>query len=127
MAIAQVAQRVVDLDRATAFYTALLGVEPAARFVPPGLVFFNLDGVRLLLDDNAPSALIYFQVEDVEATIERLRREGVAIVSEPHVIFQHTDDRIGPAGMDEVMGFFTDSEGNTVGLVSYRPTSASDK
>ncbi|CAN5497646.1 glyoxalase [soil metagenome] len=120
MAVAQVAQRVVDLDRATAFYAALFGVEPAARFVPPGLVFFNLDGVRLLLDDKAPSALIYFQVEDVAATIERLRGEGVAIVSEPHVIFQHTDDRIGPAGNDEVMGFFTDSEGNTVGLVSYR-------
>lgn len=126
MAIAQVAQRVVDLDRASAFYERLLGVEPAARFVPPGLVFFNLDGVRLLLDDKAPSALIYFQVEDVEATIERLRGEGVAIVSEPHVIFQHTDDRIGPAGNDEVMAFFTDSEGNTVGLVSHRPTRTTD-
>lgn len=123
MAIAQVAQHVVDLDRATAFYSRFLGLEPAAKFKPPGLVFFNLDGVRLLLDDKAPSALIYFQVEDVNATIERLRTEGVAIVSEPHVIFQHTDDRIGPSGNDEVMAFFTDSEGNTVGLSSYRLTS----
>lgn len=122
MAIVQVAQRVQDLDRATAFYQKFLGIEPAARFDPPGLVFFNLDGVRLLLDDKAPSALIYLRVDDAAATIERLRSEGVEIVTEPHVIFQHVDDRIGPAGNDEVMAFFTDSEGNMVGIVEFRPT-----
>ena len=35
------------------------------------------------------------------------------------MIFQHTDDTLGPAGTDEWMAFITDSEGNTVGLVSY--------
>jgi methylmalonyl-CoA/ethylmalonyl-CoA epimerase len=122
MAIVQVAQRVIDLDRAEAFYASFLRQAPDARFVPPGLVFFNLDGVRLLLDDKAPSALIYFTVDDINASVERLRAAGVEIISEPHIIFQHADDRIGPAGHDEWMAFFTDSEGNTVGLVEHRPS-----
>ncbi len=35
------------------------------------------------------------------------------------MIFQHSDDTLGPAGTDEWMAFVNDSEGNTVGLVSY--------
>jgi methylmalonyl-CoA/ethylmalonyl-CoA epimerase len=66
--------------------------------------------------------LIYFRVDDAAAVIERLREKGVDIVTEPHVIFQHVDDRIGPSSTDEVMAFFTDSEGNTVGVVEYRST-----
>ncbi len=46
----QVAQRAEDLDRATRFYTELLGTGPVATYDPPGLVFFDLDGLRLLLD-----------------------------------------------------------------------------
>jgi len=54
-------------------------------------------------------------------TCEELRMQGVEIVSEPHVIFTHEDGALGPAGTDEWMAFFTDSEGNTVGLVSHEP------
>ncbi len=50
--------------------------------------------------------------------IDRLRDEGIEIVTEPHVIFSHDDDRLGPAGTDEWQAFFRDSEGNLVGLVS---------
>src|SRR5213078_3332339 len=50
--LVQVALRATDLDRAAAFYSELLGVEPSGRFEPPGLLFFDLDGVRLLLDGN---------------------------------------------------------------------------
>ena len=46
---------------------------PTARFDPPGLLFFDLDGVRLLLDVGAPTALLYLRVDDVAATVERLR------------------------------------------------------
>ena len=120
----QVAQRAEDLSRAADFYRRLLGSEPTAQFDPPGLVFFDLDGTRLLLDRVAPSALIYLAVDDVRASIEQLRAEGVEIEGEPHVIFQHADDTLGPAGTDEWMGFVKDSEGNTVGLVSRSPTAA---
>ncbi len=120
--IAQVAQRAEDLDRATGFYTAILGVEPSARFDPPGLVFFSLGQTRLLLDRAVPSALVYLAVEDVRVTVDRLRAEGVDVETEPHVIFSHEDDTLGPAGTDEWMAFIKDSEGNTVGLVSHAPT-----
>jgi methylmalonyl-CoA/ethylmalonyl-CoA epimerase len=85
-------------------------------------VFFDLQGVRLLLDEGAPSALIYLGVPDLDAVLARCRRDGVEIVTEPHVIFSHTDDRLGPAGTDEWMAFLKDSEGNTIGLVSQRPS-----
>lgn len=120
--IFQVAQHADDLDRAQKFYTMLLGSEPTGAFDPPGLLFFQAGPARLLLEQGAPSSLIYLRVDDVAETVERLRVAGVPIVSEPHVIFRHSDDRLGPAGTDEWMAFLTDSEGNTVGLVSHART-----
>ena len=122
MKLVQIAQHAEDLDRAARFYTELFGFGPAARYDPPGLLFFDLDGVRLLLDRAAPSALHYYPVADIAATVERLRGGGVAVETEPHVIFQHEDDTLGPAGTDEWMAFVRDSEGNLVGLVEQRPT-----
>lgn len=120
MRIVQIAQHADDLDRAAAFYTDLLGRPPVATYDPPGLVFFDLDGVRLLVDRGAPSALHYLEVADIDATVERLRAAGVTIEGEPHVIFGHDDDTLGPAGTDEWMAFVRDSEGNLVGLVEQR-------
>ena len=120
--IVQIAQHADDLDRAAAFYEQLLGQPPTARFDPPGLLFFTLGGTRLLLEGGAPSATIYLEVEDVRSSIESLRASGVTIEGEPHVIFQHADDRLGPAGTDEWMAFIRDSEDNLVGLVSHTPT-----
>jgi len=118
--LVQVAQRAEDLGRASAFYADLLGAEPLATFDPPGLVFFDLDGLRLLLDKGAPSSLVYLRVPDIEATLTRLRERGTEVVGEPHVIFTHEDATLGPAGTDEWMAFVKDSEGNTVGLVEQR-------
>jgi methylmalonyl-CoA/ethylmalonyl-CoA epimerase len=115
----QVAQRAQDLDRAADFYARLLGEPALARFDPPGLVFFGVRGVRLLLDREAPSALLYLHVGDVRARVEALRGEGVEVVGEPNVIFVHADDTLGPAGTAEVQAFVRDSEGNTVGLVGF--------
>ena len=117
----QVAQHAEDLDRARAFYAKLLGSEPAGFFDPPGLLFFRAGGVRLLLEKGAPSAMIYLKVDDIAATVEALRADGVEIVAEPHLIFTHRDDRLGPAGTEERMAFLRDSEGNLVGLVGHDP------
>ena len=123
MRLVQVALHADDLDRAAAFYAPLLGSPPTGRFDPPGLLFFDLAGTRLLLDRNAPSALIYLGVDDVHATVGALRDE-VRIVAEPQAIFTHDDDRLGPAGHEEWQAFIEDSEGNTVGLVGFvRPSS----
>ncbi|MEO7060394.1 MAG: methylmalonyl-CoA epimerase [Lapillicoccus sp.] len=121
MKLAQVAQHADDLDRAAAFYAMLTGTEPIGRFDPPGLLFFDLEGSRLLLEQSAPSATLYLQVASVRQRLETLRTSGVAVEGEPHVVFTHEDDRLGPAGTDEWQAFIRDSEGNLVGLVSHEP------
>ena len=118
MILHQVAQHVDDLDRAIAFYSRLLGEPPIATFDPPGLSFFGLGDTRLLIERGAPSALIYLRVDDVRATIEQLRADGVIIADEPHVIFTDDTGMFGQAGAEEWMAFITDSEGNLVGLAS---------
>jgi methylmalonyl-CoA/ethylmalonyl-CoA epimerase len=118
MHLVQVALRATDLDRAESFYTELLGSPPTGRFDPPGLLFFDLDGTRLLLDANAPSSMLHLEVDDVRSSVEELRGQ-VDVVSEPHQIFSHEDDTLGPAGTEEWQAFIADSEGNTVGLVSF--------
>jgi methylmalonyl-CoA/ethylmalonyl-CoA epimerase len=119
MRLIQVALHADDLSRAAAFYTVLLEAKPMARFDEHGLLFFDLDGVRLLLDRNAPASLLYLHVGNVHETLERL--DGlVEVVSHPHVIFTHRDDTLGPAGDDEWQAFIKDSEGNTVGLVAFQ-------
>lgn len=121
MSLLQVAQSATDLKRAARFYTDLLGAAPTALFDPPGLLFFDLGGVRLLLEKGAQSAMLYLGVPDVRAEVERLRSKGVEILTEPHVIFSHADSTLGRAGTDEWHAFIRDSEGNTVGLVSQLP------
>jgi methylmalonyl-CoA/ethylmalonyl-CoA epimerase len=116
--LVQVALRATDLDRAAAFYSELLGTEPSGRFDPPGLLFFDLDGTRLLLDGNAPASMLYLEVPDVGAAVEALRGR-TEVVSEPHPIFTHEDDSLGPAGTVEWQAFVIDSEGNTLGLVGF--------
>jgi len=119
--LVQVALRAIDLERAAAFYTDLLGADPTGRFDPPGLLFFDLDGTRLLLDGNAPASMLYLEVEDLRRTVEGLRGR-TEVVSEPHAIFSHEDDTLGPVGTTEWQAFVTDSEGNTVGLVGFEST-----
>jgi hypothetical protein len=48
--LVQVAQQAEDLDRAGACYERLLGQRAVARFDPPGLLFFEVGGVRLPLN-----------------------------------------------------------------------------
>jgi methylmalonyl-CoA/ethylmalonyl-CoA epimerase len=84
----------IDLPRARAFYERLLQTPPAGIFDPPGLLFFRAGSIRLLLEQGATSALIYFKVDDVRATLESLRADGVEIVAEPELIFSHTDDSL---------------------------------
>ena len=116
----QVAQHADDLDRAVAFYRDVLGCQFITAFDPPGLAFFQLGGTRLLLDQAAPSALLYLGVDDVQATTEKLRAAGVTVDTGPHVIFTDSDGMFGPPA-EEWMSFIRDSEGNLVGLASRAP------
>jgi methylmalonyl-CoA/ethylmalonyl-CoA epimerase len=123
MELLQVAQHADDLARATAFYADVLDCEVIASFDPPGLVFFRLGDTRLLLDKAAPSALIYLRVDDVRASTEKLRAQGVTIDTEPHLIFTDAEGTFGPPGWEEWMAFIKDSEGNLLGLASRNASS----
>jgi methylmalonyl-CoA/ethylmalonyl-CoA epimerase len=95
---------------------------PTCSFNPPGLVFFQVGTTRLLLETGAPSALIYLEIPDVRAFAESWKARGNQVESEPHIIFHHETDALGPEGTDEWMTFIRDSEGNLLGLVSHLPT-----
>lgn len=119
----QVAQRATDLPRATAFYRDVLGLSLLAEFHPPGLVFFDLGGSRLLLDSNAPSSLLYLEVGDIDHAVRHLREAGVAFNQAPHLIHRH-DGTFDAEGAEEWMAFFHDSEGNQLALVERRVPAA---
>lgn len=121
MTLHQVAQYASDLARARAFYEKYLGATFIAEFTPPGLLFMNVGNCRVLFEEKVKSPLLYFRLSDVKETTELLRRDGVVIETEPHVIFQDTEGMFGPAQSEEHMAFFRDSEQNLVGLVSVHP------
>ncbi len=101
----------------------MLGADLITRFDPPGLAFFRLGEVRLLLDAAVPSALLYLRVDDVRTAVERLRAAGVEVDTEPHQIFVDEDGIFGEAGVAEGMVLIRDSEGNLVGLASRQAAS----
>ena len=113
---------VANLDRAVAFYLDVLELPLLARFDPPGLAFFDLEGVRLLLEHGTvpASGALYLAVDDLDAATEKLRTRGVTIVGEPHLIHRDDDGAFGPPHAEEWMAFVIDSEGNTIGLSERR-------
>lgn len=117
MKFRQIGLRISDLDRAVAFYSKLLESEVIARFDSPGFAFFDLDGVRLFLDVNAPKSAVYLEVSDVRKKIEELKNIGIKVVGEPHVVFPDPQGIFDNPG-NEWLAFIEDSEGNMVGLMS---------
>jgi methylmalonyl-CoA/ethylmalonyl-CoA epimerase len=117
----QVAQHVEDRARAVAFYRDVVGLPLLAEYDPPGLSFLDLGGgTRLLLEGPAPSALLYIGVDDLAARRASMEAAGVEFVDEPHCIHVHQGEFGQPAGTQEWMTFFHDSEGNLSALCEYR-------
>jgi len=117
----QVALPVTDLDRATAFYRDVLGLDFVATY-PPGLAFFRLGRTRLLLErsSRAPAvgAVLYFEVADIAAAHAALVAKDVAFDAAPHRIFRDAAGVFGAAGGEEWMAFFKDPDGNVLALAS---------
>ena len=118
--IGQIAINAHDVDRATAFYRDVLGLQHLFR--AGQLSFFDCGGVRLMLDKaekpefDHPSSILYFQVGDIRAAYKRLQGVGAKFEDEPHVIAQMPR-------YDLWMTFFRDSEGNLLALMSEVPRS----
>lgn len=119
--IGQIAINAHDVDRATAFYRDVLGLQHLFR--AGQLSFFDCGGVRLMLDKaekpefNHPSSILYFQVGDIRAAYKRLKDLGAKFEDEPHVIAQMPK-------YDLWMTFFRDSENNLLALMSEVPRSS---
>jgi len=119
--IGQIAINVKDVKRALAFYRDVLGMRLLFE-APPGLAFFDCSGVRLMLsraerpDLDHPASILYYRVDDIQATHDTLVSRGVRFESKPHVVAKL------PAH-DLWLADFRDSEGNVLALMSEVPRS----
>lgn len=115
--IMQILVPVTDVDRAAAFYRDVLGLPLLFRY--PGNAFFDAHGVRLYLATPSEPGYtgpvtLYFRVDDVGATFERLVARGAAVREEPEIA--HRD-----AAYDLWLAFVSDPDGNNVGLMREAP------
>ena len=117
----QVALTATNLDASVDFYRDALGLRFITRLAPPGLAFFNLGGgVRLLLSATASQASLYFQVDNVDASVKQLRDRGVRFLQPPQMIQRDEAGNFGKKGVEEWMAFFRDPSGNLLALVERR-------
>jgi methylmalonyl-CoA/ethylmalonyl-CoA epimerase len=107
-----------DLDEAIAFYRDTLGAKFIEKYDPPGLVFFDFSGTRLLLEKVGPKATLYIWVDDIESSYQDLKSKGVTFTTEPHLIHRDDNGTFGAAGSEEWMAFFSDPSGNTLALAT---------
>ena len=113
--VGQIGIPVKDLDRAMTFYSDTLGLP--LLFQTDRMAFYDLNGLRIMLslpekeEFAHTSSVLYYQVKDIQDACKKLSAKGTAFSGEPHVVTR----------MDNIetwMAFFTDSEGNTMALVS---------
>ena len=113
--IGQIAVPVTDIERAIHFYRETLGM----RFLfqaPPDLAFFDVGGIRLMLDGPAKahagnSSVIYYKVPDIHCAFDVLSARGVEFDSQPHLIVKMPDHELW-------MAFFRDPDRNLLALMS---------
>lgn len=100
---------VKDLERAKAFYSAVLGTAPAVD--SPYYVQFDIGDQRIGLDPNGhrrgfPGSVGYVEVEDVNARFQELLAAGAK---------EHESPR--DVGNGALIASVTDTDGNVIGLI----------
>ena len=118
--IHQVAVCAENLEKSVTFYRDVLGAKFIASFDPPGLAFFDFNGVRILLEKNAPKATLYFRVDDIATAYRELLAKGVVFEDTPHLIYRDDRGTFGEPGMEEWMVFFKDPSGNLLALAAHK-------
>ena len=114
--IGQISRSVKDLDAAVTWYRDVLGLKHLFSFPP--LAFFDCGGVRLFLAGppegvaDKGDSVLYFRVDDIEASFKELTERGVTFRGAPHMIYRH------PSGVEEWMAFFDDVDGKILALMS---------
>jgi predicted enzyme related to lactoylglutathione lyase len=115
--IMQILVPVADVEKAADFYEQVLGLPLLFKY--PGNAFFDADGVRLYLaQPDEPgfggTATIYFRVDDVGATFDRLEAAGAKVRERPEIA--HRDE-----AYDLWLAFVQDPDGNNIGLMREAP------
>ncbi len=120
--IGQIARQVHDIDVAVEWYRDIL--ELPHLLTVGQLAFFDSHGIRLLLSaearntENQGESVLYFRVNNIEASFRLLQSRGVSFRSAPHLVHRHQ------SGVEEWMAFFADPDGNTLALMSQVPQGA---
>lgn len=115
MKLGQVAINVENVERAVSFYKDVIGIP--LLFEMDGLAFFQCGETRLLLsrpekeEFNHPSSVFYFQVDQLQEEVARMKEAGAFFLDEPHIVA-----KVGE--IETWMAFFNDTEGNTHALMS---------
>lgn len=115
--LGQIALTVSDADRAEDFYRQKLGLPKLFRY--GNLVFFDCDGIRLMLEGaNKPvqptsGVCHYFRVDRIEAVVAELKAKEVPFDTEPHLIAKMPDHELW-------MAFFRDPDGHLLALMEDR-------
>lgn len=112
MMLGQVARTVTNVEQARDWYRDVLGLPELYAF--PGLAFFDLGGVRLMLTeegDGSQESILYLRVPDIYASKEELEARGAKFKHAPHLIHRHED------GTEEWMAFFEDVEGRPLAIM----------
>ena len=113
MMLGQVARTTKDVEQSRSWYRDVLGLPELYAF--PGLAFFDLGGIRLMLTeegDGAQESILYLRVPDIQASKEELEGRGVLFTHAPHMIHRHED------GTEEWMAFFNDNDGRPLALMT---------
>ncbi|MEE8296148.1 MAG: VOC family protein [Sphingomonadales bacterium] len=111
--ISQIAISVKSLEAAKAFYGETLGFQFLFE-APPQMAFFDIDGIRLLIGEakevipNGP--ILYFSVEDIEATYKTLEEKGVACERAPQMTHKTEASELW-------LAVFKDPDGHTLALM----------
>ena len=118
---------VIDMARARAFYEGRLGLIPGG-FRPDGKFVYRMGDSTLALfpkpdGTKAEHTAISFQVTDIRATIDALKRSGVAFEDYDFPDFK-TDNHVCVLGAEKA-AWFKDTEGNVLCLHEDLPQDAS--
>ncbi len=122
----QVAARLDEVAQTRTFYEETLGANYLAQFDPPGLLFFEFSGTRVLFEAGNDPATLYFWVDDIEQAHASLSAKGVQFESEPHRIHVDETGIFGQPGAEEWMAFFKDPSGNTIALATQKRQNKGD-
>jgi methylmalonyl-CoA/ethylmalonyl-CoA epimerase len=117
--IGQIAIAVSDIQTATEFYRDTLGLEFLFD-APPGLVFFNCGGVRLMIttlqgdESDHTTSTIYYKVDDIQAATASLKQQSIEFIQEPQLVAKMPDHELW-------MGFIRDPDDNLIGIMAELP------